>query len=302
MSELVTIGPGHLLDVEISGDESAQPIVLLNGSVFNYQQWRAVLRSGFGRRMDALRCIRYDYGGIGRSQTPHREWRLALLADELRCLLDRLGLSRVHLFGISKGTMVGQLFAAEHPDRVLSLGGYGWYHFGYSDLASLIPLFARRLRAFRTLQDIWDEPLTPEHFQRLWDEVYRFLIFQKSPDRFSLGERIAEYVLRRKLYPFLAPTPIRRMHDWFAYAVEALPTLQGIDLSRLQGVPMFIQHATADTTLPVGMARELAQRFPHAELREYGPGFTHISIALQRSHARTVMGEYLQFIDRTVVQ
>lgn len=302
MAALIDIAPEHRVDVEVSGDIRGQPVVLLNGSVFNYHQWREVLRGGFGRRAETLHCIRYDYGGIGRSQTPHREWRLSDLAAELRLLLDRLDLPRVHLFGISKGTMVGQLFAASHPERVLSLGGYGWYHFGYSDLAALIPLFARRLRAFRTLQDIWDEPLTPEHFQRLWEEVYRFLIFQKSPDRFTLGERIAEFVLRRKLYPFLAPTPIRRMHDWFAYAVEALPKMQGTDLSRLEEVPMFIQHATADSTLPVGMARELVQRFPHAELREYGPGFTHISIALQRSHARVVMGDYLQFLERTVLQ
>ena len=301
MSELLEVAPGHLLDVELSGASGGTPVVFLNGSVFNHRQWQAIVRGGVGLT-GRYRIVRYDYGGIGRSVTPVAQWDLQALVAELGLLLDRLSIDRVHLYGISKGTMVAQLFALGYPERVASLSGYGWYHFGYTDLPALIPIFARRLRAFRKLEPIWDEPLTQAHYLRLWEEVYRFLIFQKSPERFSFSERIAEFVLRRKLFPLLAPTPIRRMHDWFAYAVEVLPTMQRLDLAPLARVPMLIQHATADATLPVAMSRELHAALPHAELREYGPGFTHISLALQRAQARVVMGEYLQFLDRTVVQ
>src|SRR5476651_10187 len=48
-------------------------------------------------------------------------YKLADMADDARGLLDALGLQKVHVIGVSMGGMIGQIFAARHAERTLSL-------------------------------------------------------------------------------------------------------------------------------------------------------------------------------------
>lgn len=67
------------------------------------------------------RVLRYDHRGHGGSPVPDGPYDIAGLGGDLLALLDRLGVGRVHLGGLSLGGMVGMWFAAHHPDRVASL-------------------------------------------------------------------------------------------------------------------------------------------------------------------------------------
>ncbi len=56
-----------------------------------------------------------------RGQRAHPPYTLHDLSEDCVALLDHLGITEVHLVGISMGGMVAQTLAVEHPDRVRSL-------------------------------------------------------------------------------------------------------------------------------------------------------------------------------------
>lgn len=66
----------------------------------------------------AYRVIAIDARGHGKSPVPPRPYSLRVLAEDVRALLDRLGVAKAHWVGLSMGGMIGQAFALEHPDRL----------------------------------------------------------------------------------------------------------------------------------------------------------------------------------------
>jgi len=67
------------------------------------------------------RALCYDTRGHGRSDAPEGPYNLPLLVDDVRALLEVLGVRRTHFVGISMGGMIGQLLALTDPALLLSL-------------------------------------------------------------------------------------------------------------------------------------------------------------------------------------
>jgi pimeloyl-ACP methyl ester carboxylesterase len=118
-------------DIEIAYlDEGAgEPIVLIHGFAstkeVNWVQpgWVATLTKA-GRRAIAL-----DNRGHGAS-TKHYDpaaYHSSAMADDVRALLDHLGLARADMMGYSMGARIAAYLALGHPERVRSviLGGLG---------------------------------------------------------------------------------------------------------------------------------------------------------------------------------
>jgi 3-oxoadipate enol-lactonase len=68
-----------------------------------------------------FRVIALDARGHGKSPVAHRPYKLEILADDARAVLDKLGIAKAHWVGLSMGGMVGQAFALRHPARLLKL-------------------------------------------------------------------------------------------------------------------------------------------------------------------------------------
>jgi 3-oxoadipate enol-lactonase len=66
----------------------------------------------------AFRVVRYDLRGHGRSPVPPGPYDIADLGGDLIALLDRLGIARAHLVGLSLGAMASLWTAARFPARV----------------------------------------------------------------------------------------------------------------------------------------------------------------------------------------
>jgi 3-oxoadipate enol-lactonase len=64
------------------------------------------------------RVLRYDMRGHGRSPVPPPPYTLADLGADLLALLDRHGIERASLCGVSLGGMVSMWVAAHAPERV----------------------------------------------------------------------------------------------------------------------------------------------------------------------------------------
>jgi pimeloyl-ACP methyl ester carboxylesterase len=104
----ITVDGGEL-HYEIAG--AGRPVVLLHSGVMTSRMWDRE----FELLTDGHTVIRYDARNHGRSTTatePYAHY------DDLRLLLDGLGIERASLVGVSLGSRTAVDFALTWPDRV----------------------------------------------------------------------------------------------------------------------------------------------------------------------------------------
>src|SRR5215469_13003957 len=119
-------GPVELAYID-EGD--GEPIVLVHGLASNaevnwvHPGWVTTLTRA-GRRVIAL-----DNRGHGASTKLYEPaaYHSALMAEDVRALLDHLGLARADVMGYSMGARITAFFALAHPERLRRavLGGLG---------------------------------------------------------------------------------------------------------------------------------------------------------------------------------
>jgi 3-oxoadipate enol-lactonase len=118
---------GTALQYELtgSGDET---LVFLNGIAMSISHWAPIARPLASRR----RCLCHDFrgqllslrarGGGGAAEGgPAAPISLADHVEDLRTLMDALGLRRAHLIGTSYGAEVAMMFALACPEMTASL-------------------------------------------------------------------------------------------------------------------------------------------------------------------------------------
>src|SRR6266566_308505 len=91
------------------------PLVLIHGFTLDTRMWD----DQFAVFTRHYQVIRYDMRGFGRSDLPAEEPFTAV--DDLRALLDTLGVSRACVLGLSLGGSVAIDFALAYPDRTSAL-------------------------------------------------------------------------------------------------------------------------------------------------------------------------------------
>jgi pimeloyl-ACP methyl ester carboxylesterase len=107
------------LDVEggrlyYEADGEGSPITLIHAGVAHLRMWDDQVAAW----RDRHRVIRYDTRGFGRTITEDVPYSNR---DDLRALLDHLGVEQTHLIGLSRGAMIATDFTVEQPERVKSL-------------------------------------------------------------------------------------------------------------------------------------------------------------------------------------
>lgn len=119
----VTFNGGRLY-YEVAG--VGPPIVLIPGFGVDTRSWDEQVEAFAARHQ----VIRYDPRGFGRSSLPSGPYSMT---DDLRALLDEVGVPAAHVIGLSRGGGVAIDFAIAYPDRTLSLipvdsllGGHSW--------------------------------------------------------------------------------------------------------------------------------------------------------------------------------
>ena len=104
---------GVALRYELSG-QGSRVVVLLHEMGGTLESWDAIMPAL--RR--EYRTLRFDMRGFGMSEKIRGSVTAEQLADDLRALLDALGLRLpVALLGCAVGAAVALCFAARHPDR-----------------------------------------------------------------------------------------------------------------------------------------------------------------------------------------
>jgi pimeloyl-ACP methyl ester carboxylesterase len=284
--------------------DGPETLVLVNGSVFNYRQWDKQALPLLKRELGgSWRFLQYDYVGIGGSSAKTAPFRMLDLADELRDLLDALSVDRVHLLGISKGSLVGQALLIRHPERVQSFCGLGNPNLLSRDSKQVFSSFQERLAALEALKELWPQRISRDNYASIFNQVYVPSLFGKPYTHLSLAERLRAILVRRMIYPALEGTFVRTMVDLFGYYVhgisdEAPAFSQG--LPEVRGIPILLLNGTADTTTPIRMSRELAGLLREAKLVEF-EGVTHMGPMMLRKEAKPVFDRYAAFARHEVI-
>lgn len=106
-------------DVELYYEEhgSGDPLLLIMGLGADLNGWMFQTPE-FAKH---YRTIVFDNRGVGRSDKPAGPYTIAQMADDAASLMDRLGIERAHVCGISMGGMISQEVALRHPKRLRSL-------------------------------------------------------------------------------------------------------------------------------------------------------------------------------------
>jgi len=92
-------------------------LVFVNSLGTDFRIWDRVT-AHLGRRFSILR---FDERGHGLSGLGEPPYDLAVMAEDLRALLDHYGIEKAIVCGLSVGGMIAMTLAAAHPERVSGL-------------------------------------------------------------------------------------------------------------------------------------------------------------------------------------
>ena len=113
-----------MLHHEVAGQGPA--VALLHSTVCDSRMWDRE----FAALAERCQVLRYDFRGYGSSPLPPEDWSNV---EDLRALLDEVGIERAALVGLSGGAFVAVDFALVHPERIRGLvlaaptfGGLDW--------------------------------------------------------------------------------------------------------------------------------------------------------------------------------
>jgi len=198
------------------------PVVLLHGYAQTSHMWLPLIAKLARNRT----VIAPDLRGIGESATPPDGYTKAVMAEDIRALMQSLGLKRIRIVGHDIGLMVAYAYAAQHPaevDRIALMDAFlpgvgNWrdvwlmrdlWHFHFYGETPLA-LVAGRERTY--LEHFWNDfaadrnRSVPEADRQLYAKAYgRPGGMRAGFEVFRAFERDAEDFARFALQPLTMP-------------------------------------------------------------------------------------------------
>ncbi len=206
-----------------------EPLLLIAGQRVDHHIWNLV-RGDFKQ----YRVIVYDPRGTGQSDKPEQPaYSTRGFARDAIAILDHLGLSRAHVYGISMGGAVGQWLGIDYGDRI------GALILGCSSPGG--PHAVRRSAQTEALIRQSSSQVFETFFAHKWVLPQFFFSMRES-----VKHPMPEYA--EQLHGRASAE-----HDSWEY----LATIK---------VPTLILHGTDDPITPVANAHLLAERIPGSEL------------------------------------
>lgn len=253
---------GILMNYELSGKAGAPVVVLSHSLGSSMVMWHP--QTGLFRKYFQLLC--YDTRGHGGSETPPGPYTLELLATDAVCLLDELGIDRVHWVGISMGGMIGQAVALHHDDRL--------HRLVLCDTAAAIP---------EDSQPIWQERMDTVRKEGMQALVRQTLERWFTPSYLSKNPPAVEIIRRHFL-----ETPV----DGYIGCGEAIRKLNYLnELSRIDK-PALIVVGADDPATPVAASQDMHDAIPNSKLVIL-PNAAHLSNIEQSEAFNQVVLDFL---------
>jgi 3-oxoadipate enol-lactonase len=194
--------------------------------------------------------LRYDTRGHGQSSAPAEAYSLDMLADDLKALLDGLGVKQTHFVGLSMGGMIGQTFALKYPGVLKSLALCDTTS-SYGENALATWMERVRLTAEKGMGAVVEGTLA-----RWFTEPFR----SANPE------------LMKTVGEMIRTTPVAG----YGGCCQALPHINSTARLHEIKAPAIVIVGAEDPGTPVAMARKIHEAMPGSELAII-PSAAHIS-------------------------
>jgi aminoacrylate hydrolase len=206
-----------------------------------------------------FRTISFDHRGVGRSEAAP-PYAMEQWAADIIAILDHLGIDRAHLVGHSTGSVIAQVVAASHPQRVASV----------------------------ILSGTWAEP--DERFLQVF-ALRRAVLTALGNEAYAVLGAIMIAPPAQPMTPALSePTDPRIV----AARIDVLLCYHGRDHLREIRCPALVLAAADDVLIPAVKSRLVAEAIAGAELKIFTSG----SHAFPRSMATSYNQSVLKFLAR----
>jgi pimeloyl-ACP methyl ester carboxylesterase len=112
------------LDFEyhVSGNPDGEALVMLNGNGGDYHCFEGDLYRPLSKD---FKIIRFSTRGTGKTPLGDKKLTFEIFSDDLKALLDYLGVEKTNICGFSDGGNLGMVFAVTYPQYVLRLAVFG---------------------------------------------------------------------------------------------------------------------------------------------------------------------------------
>ncbi len=250
----ITLGDGRNITLIDQGQKAGVPIVYLHGAPGSNKDHAH--HEAFYQKQ-GIRLISVNRPGTGTSGF-HSDWNALSFADELKQVLDSLGIGRAAVVGFSAGGLHACAFAQRHPDYVSKLGLLS--SVAPFDIPSLSEKRSEAIRQFHdAARDNPDALLEQLSSITSADDLLALIISLVSPQDqavLSSPETTTQFllsasdVLTQGLQPVIAEIAI--INSPWGFSVSDITA------------DTHIWHGTADINVPIECSQYLAAHIPHA--------------------------------------
>ena len=255
---------------------SGPALVMIHGGLGGGEGCAQMMEHHAETLSGSYQVISYDRRAAGRSETPESGYSIPNFADDLRGLLDHLGVAGAHILGSSAGGPIALQFALENPDRTLSLL-----------LINTMTYVQETERAVR---------------QRELDEVKQVLAEKGKEDAVEAGLNSRWQGMRESDPDRFAKLKAINMDqfDGIVKTIQAYLDIGDSLESRLHEIamPTMIVHGDADSRINITCGLQLHQGIAGSEFHVI-PGAEH---GLLTNEARRTRGLIEEFLAETAAQ
>lgn len=242
----------------ILGSGSGTPVLFANGLGTTYKIWKPYVERWQAER----RLLCFDLPGHGNASSPAKPIAMEDLADDAVALMDRHGVERAHVVGVSMGGMIAQSLGARVPERVASL-----------TMASV--------GARTGTREFWQERAEAVRVSGLADLAVAMPSRWFSPEFVATQRVVVDEVVAGM-----------RTCDRAGYAAccEAIGGFDGAELAGAIKSPVLVVGGAVDPVSGPAVTRDLAERIPGARY-ELLPGASHLLTMEQPEAVARLVGE-----------